>query len=112
MNVVLVDTNVVSYVFKRDTRAHLYAPHLNGRTLAISFMTVAELYQWAAVRDWGIRRVQQLEAHMRSYVVIPFDSAICRVWGNTRALCQRVGQPISCKMRGLQQLPYTISFRS
>jgi len=45
MSVLLVDTNIVSYVFKRDTRALAYAPRLNGQTLAISFMTVAELYQ-------------------------------------------------------------------
>lgn len=95
MSVLLVDTNIVSYVFKRDTRATAYAPHLNGQTLAISFMTVAELYQWAALRNWGRRRVQQLEAHMRGYVVIPFDRAVCQVWGDVRAMCQRTGQPIS-----------------
>lgn len=92
---VLLDTNIVSYVFKHDTRALDYAPHLNGQTLAISFMTVAELYQWAAVRNWGQRRVYQLETHLRSYVVIPFDGPVCQVWGNVRAMCQRVGQPIS-----------------
>lgn len=95
MSVLLVDTNIVSYVFKRDTRAAAYAPHLNGQTLAVSFMTVAELYQWAAVRNWGQRRVYQLETHLRSYVVIPFDSTVCQVWGSVRAVCQRAGQPIS-----------------
>lgn len=95
MSVLLVDTNIVSYVFKRDTRAVAYAPYLNGQTLAISFMTVAELYQWAAIRNWGQRRVQQLEAHMQSYVVLPFDSAVCQVWGKVRFMCQRAGQPIS-----------------
>ena len=97
MSVLLVDTNIVSYIFKRDTRATAYGSYLNGQTLAISFMTVAELYQWAAIRNWGRRRVQQLEAHMRSYVVIPFDSAICQVWGNVRVMCQRAGQPISAQ---------------
>ena len=28
-----------------DTRAQLYRPHLQDKTLALSFMTVAELYQ-------------------------------------------------------------------
>jgi tRNA(fMet)-specific endonuclease VapC len=95
VSVLLLDTNIVSYLFKRDTRAASYAPHLNGHTLAISFMTVAELYQWAAIRTWGPRRFQQLEAHMRRYVVVPYDSALCQVWGNVRALCQRSGQPVS-----------------
>jgi tRNA(fMet)-specific endonuclease VapC len=45
MNTVLLDTNIVSYLFKRDTRAVLYAPHLLNKELAIAIMTVAELLQ-------------------------------------------------------------------
>ena len=40
----LLDTNIVSFVFKRDTRATAYAPLLQGNRLAISFMTAAELF--------------------------------------------------------------------
>jgi tRNA(fMet)-specific endonuclease VapC len=53
MTTVLLDTNIVSYLFKRDTRAVLYAPHLLERELAVSMMAVAELFQWAAIRNWG-----------------------------------------------------------
>ena len=53
MSTVLLDTNIVSYLFKRDTRAAQYAPHLLNRELAIAIITVAELLQWAAVRQWG-----------------------------------------------------------
>lgn len=95
MSVLLLDTDVVSFLFKNDTRAGAYAPYLNGQTLAISFMTVGELYQWAAVHNWGRRRTQQLEDRLRTYVVIPFDAAVCRAWGNVRAMGQRAGQPIS-----------------
>ncbi|MCG8349192.1 MAG: hypothetical protein MI924_15600 [Chloroflexales bacterium] len=45
MSTVLLDTNIVSYLFKRDSRAALYAPHLLDRELAVSLMTVAELFQ-------------------------------------------------------------------
>ncbi len=45
MTIVLLDTNVVSYLFKGDTRALAYAPLLRGQRLAISFMTVAELFE-------------------------------------------------------------------
>ena len=50
---VILDTDVVSFLFKGDTRAEAYRIHLRGKTLALSFMTVAELYQWALVRNWG-----------------------------------------------------------
>jgi tRNA(fMet)-specific endonuclease VapC len=50
MTIVLLDTKVVSYLFKGDTRATTYAPLLEGHRLAISFMTVAELFEWAMTR--------------------------------------------------------------
>ncbi|TVP69427.1 MAG: hypothetical protein EA342_03450 [Leptolyngbya sp. LCM1.Bin17] len=61
MSVLLVDTDVVSFLFKNDSRAANYANILQGNQLALSFMTVAELFQWAAVRNWGESRTQQLE---------------------------------------------------
>lgn len=50
----VVDTDVVSFVFKGDTRAKLYAPHLSGRQLVVSFMTVAELYRWSEEKKFQI----------------------------------------------------------
>ncbi len=63
MAAVVVDTDVVSFLFKRDTRAEAYKPHLRGKLLTISFMTVAELDRWAIARSWGEARRQQLEEH-------------------------------------------------
>ncbi|MCK5525493.1 MAG: hypothetical protein KAI83_20375 [Thiomargarita sp.] len=57
---VLLDTNIVSFLLKGDTRAQDYEVYLQNRTLTISVMTVAELFQWAAIRNWGERRVSQL----------------------------------------------------
>jgi tRNA(fMet)-specific endonuclease VapC len=95
MDVVLLDTNIVSFLLKGDSRARSYAPHLQGRILAISFMTVAELFQWAFVHNWGARRMSQLETSLRNYTVLPFDIALCRLWGEVRANCRAVGRPIS-----------------
>jgi len=64
-----VDTDVVSFLFKRDSRADLYRPHLTGRLLVVSFMTVAELDRWALARNWGERRRAALEQHLGSFVV-------------------------------------------
>lgn len=53
MAAVVVDTCVVSFPIAGDTRAELYRPHLHGRQLVISFMTLAEVYRWPLERDWG-----------------------------------------------------------
>lgn len=45
MTGVIVDTNVFSYVYKRDSRATLYAPHLAARKLHLAFCTVAEHFR-------------------------------------------------------------------
>lgn len=45
--VVVVDTDVFSFLYKRDTRGALYLPHLSGKTAHLAFATVAELYYWA-----------------------------------------------------------------
>lgn len=76
----VVDTDVVSYVFRRDTRAELFRSTLAGRVLIVSFMTVAELERWALGRDWGPARMAALERYLHSFVVHPFDRALCRRW--------------------------------
>ena len=43
MRPVVLDTDVVSFLFKRDSRGDPYQPHLEDREWLISFMTEAEL---------------------------------------------------------------------
>lgn len=95
MEVILLDTNIVSFALKGDSRVSPYTPYLEGRRLAISFMTVAELYQWTFVRNWSESRRQRLEARLQSYTVLPFDIAVCRLWGEIRSKCRAKGRPIS-----------------
>ncbi|HTK76266.1 MAG TPA: PIN domain-containing protein [Gemmataceae bacterium] len=49
----LLDTNIVSYLLKGHSLATRYRPHLVGHVLAVSFMTVAELYEGAVRAGWG-----------------------------------------------------------
>ena len=96
MTLVVVDTNVVSYLYKQDTRGALYEPHLLGNEAAISLMIVAELLQWAAFRNWGLPRVQDLEATITSkYTILPLDFDSCRWWASVRAQRSDKGLPIS-----------------
>lgn len=79
MDTVLLDTNIVSYILKNDTRTNLYKSYLNKNTLAISFMTVAELHQWAAIRNWGDKRINGLETALMNFLVLPFNIEVCRI---------------------------------
>jgi tRNA(fMet)-specific endonuclease VapC len=96
MNTVLIDTNIISFLLKGDNRINNYVNVLENNQLALSFMTVAELYQWAFVRDWGQNRINQLETKLqRDYLIIPANTITCHYWAKVRAQCQALGKPIS-----------------
>ena len=43
----LLDTNILSMFFKsNDTRTEIYLPHLEGKMLAVCFITVGEMFRW------------------------------------------------------------------
>ena len=84
MNTLLLDTNIVSFLMKDHALATLYRPHLEGYTLAISFMTVGELYEGAYRARWGPRRLSSLRDTVAAYVVLPFSFAVCTEWGAIR----------------------------
>ena len=67
---VILDTNVVSYLMRGGSLAEAYAPHVQNRLLAITFVTVGELYFGAEKGKWGERKRRELEAALRNFVVI------------------------------------------
>ena len=84
-----------SRVAHRVNYADPYIPLLRGHELALSFMTIAELFQWAILRQWGDRRFAQLEQSLSDYLIIPTDQPLCREWAKVRADRQIAGRPIS-----------------
>ncbi|KOR38511.1 MULTISPECIES: type II toxin-antitoxin system VapC family toxin [Planktothricoides] len=95
MGVILIDTDITSFIFKGSNYADPYLPLLPGHQLALSFMTVAELFQWAILHHWGDRRLAQLEEYLLNYLVIPTDLPLCRQWAKVRGDRQSIGRPIS-----------------
>jgi predicted nucleic acid-binding protein len=91
MNFVIVDTDVVSFTFKRDTRHRLYRPHLQGKLLYISFMTLAELDFWAKKHNWGKQKCEELELFLQPYTVLESDRDLCRQWAAIKDQLQRCG---------------------
>ncbi|HJT78553.1 MAG TPA: PIN domain-containing protein [Gemmataceae bacterium] len=89
----LLDTNVVSYLFKGHSLAAAYRPLLAGHTLAICFMTEAEMFEGAYRAHWGARRLARLEALLATFLYIPSSADLSRRWGQVRT--ERRAQPIS-----------------
>ena len=93
MDALVLDTNIVSYLMRGDSRAVAYRRHFEGKTLAISFMTVGELYEGAYRRGWAEKKFRILREQLKTYVVIPFSPVLCETWGRLRA--ERRNQPIA-----------------
>lgn len=91
---VVVDTDVVSYLFRRDSRAELYRPHLDGELLVVSFMTIAELDRWALERDWGEVRRRRMQEYLGKFVVYPYDRVMCHKWAEVSDKAHRKGRPV------------------
>ncbi len=92
---VILDTCIVSYLMRGGEQAQAYLPHVQGRLLAISFITVGELYFGAEKAQWGEAKRKQLETTLRNFVIIPYDHEIARCYGRVVAERQRAGKPIA-----------------
>jgi predicted nucleic acid-binding protein len=62
---IVVDTDVVSFLFKSHPIGLRYDPELAGRVALISFMTVAELERWAIQYRWGEHRLDWLHLYLK-----------------------------------------------
>jgi tRNA(fMet)-specific endonuclease VapC len=94
-DIVVVDTNVVSYIFKKDTRGDLYQPILDGKLLMIAAQTFAELELMPLVNNWGKKRHTELRLDLKKYTVVETDETVCLFWAKIQANATKKGRPIS-----------------
>jgi tRNA(fMet)-specific endonuclease VapC len=94
VNAAVVDTDVVSMLFKGDSRAHNYRPYVTDRLLGVSFMTLAELDRWSLDRNWGPARKAELEIYLTKYTILPVTRELCSAWAKVSWEARRKGRPI------------------
>ena len=96
MERLVIDTDVMSFYFKNDTRFADYAPALDGKQLVLSFMTLAELYLWQELRKWGANRRELMMREIRErYIVFPADRNLCQQWAIIKTEAQRMGRVLN-----------------
>ncbi len=85
MDAVLLDTDVFSFLSKLgDTRAELYRPHVKDKTIALSFVTVGELYVWTIKKQWSAKRIAALEQRIKAAVIVPYDLELCKEYSRVK----------------------------
>jgi tRNA(fMet)-specific endonuclease VapC len=76
----VVDTDVVSFLFKSEPVSQLYRKHLADNILIISFMTLAEIRLGMLAAGWGARRIALMEAFLEQFVLYTCDSELYDAW--------------------------------
>ena len=66
---VVVDTNVVVYLFNGHEQAGFYGRELAEKRLVISFQTLEEILAWPLAENWDDRRRNTLAQHIDRYEV-------------------------------------------
>ena len=94
-DIVVIDTNVISYLFKRDTRGVLYKPHIDGRLTMIAAQTFAELELMPLNNNWGSNRYTELHTYLKKFVFVAANETISLLWARIQSQAKRIGRPIS-----------------
>jgi tRNA(fMet)-specific endonuclease VapC len=94
MTPVVVDTDVVSFLFKNDSRAQLYLPLMRDRDLLVSFMTEAELEQWILLAKWGADRVRRFRVFMTGFASVPSSRDLILRWAEVMVAARANGRRI------------------
>lgn len=70
MTNVVLDTSVVSFIFRGDSRAGYYTGKIAGLRPCVSFQTLEELRFGACSNNWGARLKNDLARHLDQYAVV------------------------------------------
>ena len=96
MSVYLLDTNVVSILFKQSHPLNAKCERLLlGHQLAISFMSRGELLLWPRLNQWGPERTTLLQDHLELYTTLFPDERTCELWSEIVAKCRSSGRPLA-----------------
>src|ERR1017187_8370702 len=66
MTEIIVDTDVLSFLFKNHPIGQLYDADVAGRAGGVSFMTVAEVERWGLQYRWSSQRVHWLRLYIQA----------------------------------------------
>ena len=91
----LLDTNIASYVIRKDNIARLYWRELIYQPHTISAMSAAELLLWAKIRQWGKKRQENhIHAYFQQVRILPLTEPIWQLWAELRFTSRQAGRAL------------------
>jgi predicted nucleic acid-binding protein len=92
---VVVDTDVVSFLFKAHSLAPAYQAILAGRSLAVSLIALAEIEYGMEAKNWGASRRDLMRRFLARFTLLLPDTETARAWARIKRGCEKKGRPIS-----------------
>ena len=92
---VVVDTDVVSFLFKDHQLAPAYHSILAGRSLAVSLITLAEIEYGMESKNWGASRRNLMGRFLARFTLLLQDGETARLWARIKTSRERQGRPIT-----------------
>ena len=91
---IVVDTNIVSYLYRGDTRASKYESLVAESRPSISIVTVGELLYGAYRANWSERRTNDLIEFIQSFDIVDIYWTVAEYWGRIRAEASAAGKTL------------------
>ena len=80
----LLDTTVLTYLTDPKNPKPEWDSVVQGRTLVLSFVTVGEILHGTLAAGWAKKRIEDVEARLRAYPVIPGTIGVARAYAELR----------------------------
>ena len=92
---IIVDTSVVSYIYRREPIARQYMNNMIGHRAVISFQTYEEILFGVLVSNWGRPRIDDLIRYVdETYDMIGYDPELVKACARLRADSRRRGREL------------------
>ena len=91
----LLDTNQVVYYLRQETRVIDDLQSRRGKGLAVSIISVAELYEGIFRATNPEEAERALKDFLSEVTILSIDEEVARIFGQERARLRQVGMPMS-----------------
>jgi predicted nucleic acid-binding protein len=87
---VVLDTDVASKLW-RSKLDRLTLDKLVGRAPVLTFITIAEWWQWAHHRNWGLGKIHEMRTYAGNFELLICNNEVVRTWGRLSGLAMQAG---------------------
>ncbi len=101
MTPVVLDTDIVSFLFKTTAEHNATCRTSTTSNGLISFMTEAELEQWALLSNWHAKRIEWLRAFLGRFVIVPSSHDLVLKWAEVMVVARRNGRRLETADAGI-----------